>query len=104
MTEPGRQLYIPIEISELLHSTLGPLADILERDGHNWSPMVKKVLDEYTRLRNGFLTHVHGHEIISEITHQTFLAAEKVCELTESAIREERDFMAWAQEVDGDSF
>lgn len=98
----GQVIYIPIHMGELLHATLGPLAEILERDQHNWAPMVKKVLNEYTQIRNEFLTHVHGSDIISEITHQTYLAAERVCDLTETAIREEKDFMAWAQEVDGD--
>lgn len=95
-------LYVPLELAELLHATLGPLGEVLERDGHSWAQMVRRVLDEYTRSRNSMLSHIHGDRVISEVTHQTFLASERVCELTDMAIREEEDFLRWSAEVDGD--
>lgn len=102
MADHGRVFYIPIELAEMLHATLGPLADVLEEENHQWVPMLRKVLSEYTRSRDRFLTGVHG-DVIAEIVHHTYLAAEKVCGMTKSAIIEERDFSKWAAEFTGES-
>lgn len=96
-------LYLPIELAELLHATLGPLADTLERESHPWSPMVKKVLREYTDSRDRIMIHLHGSSVIPQIAHHTYLAAEKVCGMTSAAIREEEHFTRWSAEVNGET-
>lgn len=95
-------LHVPLDLSELLHATLGPLAETLEQEGHHWAPMVKRVLGEYTRLRNAALRATQGRDVTAEVAHITFLASEKVCALTEKAVTEEQDFIRWAAEVDGE--
>jgi hypothetical protein len=95
-------IFIPIRLAELLHATLGPLSEVLEREDHPWTPMVRKVLSEYCHERNGFLVEIHGPSVLSEIGHQTFLASERVCDLTDYALREEEDFSRWREEVEGE--
>lgn len=98
-----RMLFIPLELAELLHATLGPLSEILDKENHPWSAMVRRVIEEYTHQRNRFLTPIHGNSVVAEISHHTYLASEKVCELTDSAISEAADFLQWANEVGGDN-
>lgn len=100
-----QQLLVSLGLAELLHATLGPLADQLIREGHPWAPMLRRVLNEYTSERNSSLVQAHGTSVISEISHATYLASERVCSLTERAVDEERDFIRWrAEVVDGDLF
>ena len=96
-----RVLFIPIELAEMLHATLGPLAEILDKENHHWSPMLRRVIEEYAHQRNRFLTSMHGDTVFPDLAHHTYLAAEKVCELTDSAISEAADFLQWATEVEG---
>ena len=96
-------VYAPIEISELLHSTLGPLCDVLERDGHHWAPVVKRVLFEYVKQRDDFISDVYGRATLSYVHHITYEAAERVCRITDLAISEEIDFAQWAKEVGGET-
>ena len=104
-----RLFYIPLELAELLHATLGPLGDVLERENHHWAPIVKKVLSEYIGSRDRLLCQLHGHDILPEISHHTYLASEQVCDLTRSAITEEwmreadDDFSKWTEEVSGET-
>jgi len=95
----GSALSVPLRLAELLHSTLGPLADQLAAEGHAWEPMVRRVLAEYTDMRNSILRQGHGSSVLADIKHETFLAAEWVCELTTLALDEACDFAAWATEV-----
>jgi len=94
-----REFYVPIHLSELLHVTLGTIADELEAEGNAWAETAKRVLAEYTGHRNRFLTRMHGDSVLPDIAHHTFLAVEKVCDLTDSAIREATDFLQWSSEV-----
>lgn len=102
MAQRARIIYIPIEIAELLHATLGPLAEVLDGENHHWVPMIRKVLAEYTQQRDKFIRAIHGN-ISAEIAHHTYLASEKVCGMTELALREEEDFSKWAEEVTGEA-
>lgn len=89
-------LEVPLDIAELLHATLGPLADVLEAESHPWAPTLHMVLHEYVKLRNSAL----GPALGPDISHITYLAAERVCDLTRNAIRDEEDFRRWASEMD----
>jgi hypothetical protein len=91
--------HIPVELAELLHATLGPLGDVLEQEGHRWSPTVRRVVSEYVRARNEFLAAHHGRGATVDVLTHTEEAAERVCALTESALREEEDFFRWSEEV-----
>ena len=91
--------HIPIILSEMLHATLGPLADQLASENHPWAHMAQRVLTEYTERRNQFLQLTHGSAALAAVKHETFLAAEWVCELTTLALDEACDFAAWATEV-----
>jgi len=102
VNRPGRLMYVPIELAELLHATLGPLSEVLDREDHPWTPMVRMVLSEYSRERNRLLTHLHGENAVAEIAHHTYLASEKVCELTDYALQQEEDFSRWREEVEGE--
>ena len=93
---------IPLRLAELLHCTLGPLADQLAAEGHAWEPMVRRTLAEYTELRNAILRQHHGNSVLAEIKHETFLASEWLCALTALAVHEATDFVQWASEVEGD--
>lgn len=94
--------FIPLEFGELLHVTLGTIADQLEEEGNAWAATAKRVLAEYTGLRNDFLTGLHGKSVLPEVAHHTFLAVEKVCDLADSAISEATDFLQWSSEVSGE--
>jgi hypothetical protein len=101
----GGELSVPIELAELLHATLGPLAEILENEGHPWADMARRVLTEYTSQRNRLLKYVYGDSIVADIAHHTFRAVERVCDLTEAAISDAVDaidFVKWSAEVNGD--
>jgi len=89
-------LQIPLGVAELLHATLGPLSDVLDAEDHPWAPTIHLVLSEYIRLRNTAV----GTESLALANHATYLAAERVCELTRSAVRDEEDFRRWAAEMD----
>ena len=96
------ELSVPVELAELLHATLGPLADVLEDEGHPWAEMAKRVVSEYTSQRNRLLKYVYGESIVADIAHHTYRAVEKVCEITESAVSdavESIDFAKWSAEV-----
>jgi hypothetical protein len=100
--------FIPLELAELLHAALGPLSEKLEEEDHPWSTMVTRVLSEYTEARNRIMREAHGDSVIAEIAHQTYLAAERVCSMTEMALGEERDFAKWTAEfgradIDGEA-
>jgi len=99
----GDDLSVPIELAELLHAALGPLADVLEEEDHPWAAMARRVLDEYTFRRNRLLKYIYGESIAADIAHHTFQACEKVCELTDSAVREAVDFVKWSSEVERSS-
>lgn len=96
-----RLLYVPIELAELLHATLGPLSEVLDREGHHWAEVVKRVLAEYVAGRNQIIRHLHGDEAILDVAHETFIASEKVCLISDLAVSEEEDFLRWREEVDG---
>lgn len=93
-------VYAPIELAELLHATLGPLGDVLEKENHHWAAIVRRVLLEYIRERNGFISDTYGSNAIPHVNHLTFLASERVCRVTDLAIAEEIDFAQWAGEVE----
>ena len=99
--QKNQPLYLPIELAELLHATLGPLSEVLERENHHWAEVVRRVLAEYVAGRNQILTHIHGDKVMLEVAHETFVAAEKVCLISDLAISEEEDFIRWREEVDG---
>ena len=100
MNNLGQPMYLPIELAELLHATLGPLSEVLDREDHPWTPMVRRVLSEYSRERNRILIDLHGERVLPEIAHHTFLASERVCLLTHYALEEEGDFKRWREEVE----
>ncbi len=101
MNHPCHPMCLPIDLAELLHATLGPLSEVLDREDHPWTPMVRKVLSEYSRERNQIMIDRHGEQVLPEIAHQTFLASERVCLLTHYALQEEGDFIRWREEVEG---
>ena len=95
--------HIPLRLAELLHATLGPLAEQLAIEGHSWEPMVRRVLAEYTELRNAILRQTHGSSVLADIKHETFLASEWLCTLTTLAVNEAADFVTWTSEVEGEA-
>ncbi|MFM8798726.1 MAG: hypothetical protein ACKODT_07200 [Fluviibacter sp.] len=93
---------LPLDLAELLHVTLGPLADVLAEEGHRWAPMVKRVLSEYTELRDMVLTEIYGFDAIAAIDRTTVLACERVYEMVTSDV-ENVDFGMWASELGGET-
>ena len=90
---------VPAELAEMLHATLGPLGDVLDAEGHRWSPIVRKVLAEYVQRRNRFVKKSYGMSAIADFNHLTYLASESVCRMTDSAIAEEVDLEQWDREM-----
>lgn len=85
MNDP-RMICVPLSYAEFLHATLGPLADVLEAEGHGWAEMVKRVLAEYTLRRNMIIGEVYGPDAYNRIASYTMAAAEEVEYMVHEAI------------------
>lgn len=81
-------IFVPLAFAELLHATLGPLSDVLDKQGHDWAPMVRRVLAEYTSRRDQMLTNMHGEHILDNICDATQAAALEVEQLVSDEIEE----------------
>jgi hypothetical protein len=79
-------VYVPLAFAELLHATLGPLCDVLAEEGHDWVPMVQKVLREYTARRDQMLVNMHGAQILDAVHEHTLVAAEEVEHMVSESI------------------
>lgn len=96
-----RSAYIPVELAELLHVTLGPLGEVLSGEGHPWADMVKRVVAEYITGRDRSVFHLHGDNVLVDIAHFTSQAVNRVLALTDSAVHEAEHFLQWSDEVGG---
>lgn len=99
----GASMFVPLALAELLHAALGTLAGQLEAEAHPWAAMASRVVDEYEEQRNRLLSEAHGPRAFPEMKHQTFLAAERLCEITSLVVEEALDFVEWSSEVDGET-
>lgn len=94
-------LHIPLELAELLHATLGPLADVLESEGHAWATLIRRVLSAYVDGRDDKLVAQYGIGVLGEAKVCTLQVAEAVCAMVNELTMEEVDFDIWAGEVQG---
>lgn len=94
-------LHIPLELAELLHATLGPLADVLESEGHVWVPLIRRVLSAYVDGRDQKLAGQYGVGVLGEAKVCTLQVAEAVMAMVNELTLEEVDFDLWTNEVQG---
>lgn len=98
MTQP--LTFIPLELAEMLHVTLGPLGELLEEEGHPWAGLVTRVLEQYLAGRDQTVFDNYLGEVgFEQIADTTRAAAERVCALTDAAVIEAEHFLCWADEV-----
>lgn len=93
---------LPLHLAELLHVALGPLADVLEGEGHRWAPMLKRVLREYTAARDAVLVDELGADAIPAIDRTTSVACQLIYEMVGGPV-ESGDFDLWASELGGET-
>lgn len=93
------ELNVPLALAEMLHVTLGPLTDVLERQNHPWVKFLRSVLAAYTKGRDDLLTGAHGESILLAIDEVTLSVAETVCDFLYQLAATEEDFELWAKEL-----
>jgi hypothetical protein len=98
----NNNISIPLHLAELLHVALGPLADVLESEGHRWAPMLKSVLDEYTTLRDATLVDELGVDAIPAIDRTTVVACQRMYDMVSGPVTD-GDFSVWASELGGET-
>lgn len=97
----SESLHVPLELAELLHATLGPLADVLEAEGHAWAPLIRRVLKAYLDGRDDKLLQQYGPGVLGEARVCTVQVSEAVCALVNELAMEEVDFSMWDSEIQG---
>lgn len=100
MSEPNDHMLLPLPLAEMLHATLGPLAEVLAAEGHAWAPLLDRVLEAYRAGRDDQMVKKYGPAVIPEVDIVTAQVAEAVCSVVSELASEEVDFMMWASEFD----
>lgn len=91
-------LLVPLPLAEMLHVTLGPLTETLEKEDHPWVPLLRRVLAAYKMGRDDTMVAIYGNGIIGEIDVCTVQVAEEVCKVVDEIAAEETDFVQWSTE------
>lgn len=97
----GKDLSIPLEMAELLHATLGPIAASLRSEGNHWADTIEYIVDRYIEARDTHLGKIHGPGVRAEINHVTFGAVEEVLHHMDEMSTEREHFGMWAEEFKG---
>jgi len=95
------ELNIPLELAELLHATLGPLATSLRAEGNHWADTIDYIVDKYTRQRDAALYAAHGPSVKADINHATFKAVDSVLAHMDDMFDEKEHFGMWTDEFKG---
>lgn len=93
-------MLVPLPLAEMLHVTLGPLAEVLSAEGHAWAPLLDRVLEAYRAGRDDQMVKLYGASIIPDIDIVTAQVAEALCGVASDMAAEELDFTMWAGEFD----
>lgn len=102
MDAVNENVNVPLHLAELLHVTLGPLADVLAEEGHRWAPMLQTILSQYTQERDSVLTGIYGPDAIPAIDRTTVVACQHVYDMVALPIME-ADLNEWASEFGGET-
>ena len=92
------QLLLPLPLAELLHVTIGPLADVLEEEGHAWAPLLRRVLETYLTGRADQLVKRYGVGVLEDAVVVTGEVVQAMYELVRELAMEQVDFDLWAEE------
>lgn len=96
-------LQVALPLAEMLHSTLGPLSEVLEEEGHPWAPLVKRVLTAYCDGRDDQLVLKYGTGVLKDVGLVTNQVSEEICRVIAEMQGEDLDFEMWMKEITRDA-
>ncbi len=101
MTEinPEHFILLPLPLAELLHVTLGPLANVLEEQDHPWVPLIRKVLGAYQDGRDDMVFKMYGKSVTDDIGIITWQVSEELVKWVAEMADEEVHFEKWKEEL-----
>lgn len=94
-------LSIPITLGELLHVFLSPLLEALEREGHDWAPLGRRVLTAYLDGRDIWVEKAYGPEAMRSVHVCTYNTADTLIAWAKEVEKEMEDFDQWRKEMGG---